>query len=376
MPFNRPTLKELDERIRNDYASRIRVDNGTRSGSLLRRATVYVLARVQAGAIHLLYAFLDWLASQRFVHSMEDEFLAAEGLTYEVRQKGERQAEGKIIVFGKTGAIVPVLSLCQRADGVRFQVTGETPLVDGKAVLPVKAVLAGPGGNSEAGTKLTFIKSIPDIEATCVVAESGMYNGVDIEPADEYRERILDRKRQPPHGGAKHDYVAWAKEVPGVTRAWCLPLWMGEGTVGVMFARDHDRDAGGNYTIFPNEEQCHEVWAHIEGKRPVTATQIYVFSPIEHAVEVTVKIWPDNKTIRAAVEAEVKDFVTREGKSEDELEGRIYVSRLSEAISQAVGEHHHELILPINDVIVAENALPVVKRVVFVDHDGTERDRK
>ena len=42
--------------------------------------------------------------------------------------------------------------------------------------------------------------------------------------------------------GDNDDYVAWATEVPGVTRAWCSPNGMGAGTVVVRFVRDDDDD--------------------------------------------------------------------------------------------------------------------------------------
>lgn len=366
MPFKRPTWSEIDKRIYLDIATRLSgpVKDATQwmRTALLRqeKTVVGVLARAYAGACHHLYGFLAWLATQRFVHSMEDEFLVAEGMDYGIPPKTADYARGKAAITGNEGAILAAKVVCQREDGVQYQVVDPYPIVDGTAVVGLKAVVAGQSGNAPIDTKLTLINPPANISTQLVVVGNGLTGGVDDEPADEYRARILTRKRQPPQGGAAHDYVAWAKEVPGVTRAWCLPLWLGLGTVGVMFMRDHDENP------FPNEDQRLVVWKHIEPLRPVTASEICVISPKRLGVDITVRISPDDKSVRAAVIAEAEDFILREG----EPNGVLRVSRLSEAISAAVGEHHHHLILPINDVSIPEDAIPALGNVVFVNGTG------
>lgn len=357
MPFKRPTLIELDERIRNDIAGRMRIGNVARTASLIRRSTVRVLARVYAGACHLLYGALEWLAKQRFVHSMEAEFLDAEGLTYDIERKGSDFARGPVAVRGIDGAAVLPMTLCRRDDGMQYQVIDAPPIAGGVAEITVRAVNPGKDGNALGGTKLRFMSGVDGVNSELVVSEDGLRGGVDAERDEDYRDRILDRKREPPHGGAKHDYEAWAKEIVGVTRAWCLPLWMGDGTVGVMFVCDDDID------IFPNDDQCAEIKSHIEAVRPVTA-EVFVFPPMRREIDVIVKISPDTEDTRDAVRAEIADFLIREGAPES----IIRVSRLSEAISTAIGEHHHYLIDPVNDMVIAKNEVPVMGEVVFIDN--------
>lgn len=69
------------------------------------------------------------------------------------------------------------------------------------------------------------------------------------------------------------DYVRWAREVPGVTRAWVLPMHMGIGTVGVCFVCDAQEDP------FPSEEMVQRVQEHIEPLRPATVKELAVFAP-------------------------------------------------------------------------------------------------
>ncbi|MDR1519737.1 MAG: baseplate J/gp47 family protein [Planctomycetota bacterium] len=357
MPFDRPTLQQIDDRIRNDIAGRMRINNTARTASLFRRSVVAVLSRVYAGSCHLLYGFLAWLARQRFAHSMEGEFLDAEGLTYALPRKPADFAVGQAVFSGADGATIPAGTLCQNDDRRQYRVAAAIPAAGGTGAATFQAVEAGAGGNLQPGSALRLVTPIAGVQGGLTVGVDGFRGGVDMEGDDSYRERILDRKREPPHGGSKHDYEQWALQVPGVTRAWCLPLRMGEGTVGLMFARD------GDASILPAEEQCREVFDHIEPLRPVTA-KVYVFPPVEKPVDITVKLSPDAASNREAVVAELRDFVIREGAPGVTLR----VSRISEAISSAVGEHHHYLEMPANDIPVAENELPVLGLVTFVDN--------
>jgi uncharacterized phage protein gp47/JayE len=356
MPFKRPTLTEIDERIRNDIAGRMQIGPNTpQTASLLRRSVVRVLSRVYAGACHALYGFLAWLATQRFVHSMEAEFLDAEGLTYDLPRKPAETASGTALATGLAGSVIPAGAVCKRDDGAEYAVTADATIgADGTAQVTLQAVVAGSAGNAAAGIALSWTSPIAGLQNGLTVAD--IRGGTDSESDEDYRERILDRKREPPHGGNAHDYEQWALQVPGITRAWCMPLWMGYGTVGVMIARDNDVD------IIPTEEQCREVWNYIEPLRPVTA-EVYVFAPVKQPVDVTVKISPDSEVAREAVELELRDFIDREGGPSAVLR----VSRISEAISAAVGEHHHYLLEPMNDVTVAANAIPVLGQLVFVE---------
>ena len=61
MPFTRPSLTNIVDRIENDIITRL-PDVGT----LLRRSMLKILARVTAGSIHLVYGYLNFLAEQLF----------------------------------------------------------------------------------------------------------------------------------------------------------------------------------------------------------------------------------------------------------------------------------------------------------------------
>ncbi len=153
-----------------------------------------------------------------------------------------------------------------------------------------------------------------------------------------------------PQGGADGDYVVWAKEVPGITRAWTYRHWMGTGTVGVMIASSD--------LINPIPEESTETAArqHIGPLAPVAGSDLYVFRPVAHTVDFHIRVTPDTPEIRAAITAELRSFLLRDGYPQGELK----VSRISEAISGANGEYSHQLLAPADNISIAKNELAVL----------------
>ncbi|MGH9349377.1 MAG: baseplate J/gp47 family protein, partial [Vicinamibacterales bacterium] len=154
------------------------------------------------------------------------------------------------------------------------------------------------------------------------------------------RIRLLDRMRQPPHGGAAADYAMWAKDVAGVTRAWVYPLELGAGTVTVRFVRDDD--AGG---IIPDAGEVAAVQTYINERRPVTAA-VTVVAPVAVPLAFTIEITPDTSAIRAAVQAELEDLLERDA----EPGGTILLSQIKVAIGAAAGVDDFVVTVPAGNV--------------------------
>lgn len=343
MPFSRPPLKTLKERSLSEFATRLSLD-----AKRLLRSVVEVLSTVLAGAVHGLYGFLVWIARQVMIDTAEAEHLERWAWIWSVRRKRASPATGRIILVGE--GVVPVGTLLRRDNGALYVTVAE-----GLESVPIEAQTAGAAGNAEAGTLLSLVNPVPGIQSSATVDPEGLGGGSDVEDDESLRARLLDRIRQPPAGGAKHDYVRWALEVPGVTRAWCFPLWMGEGTVGVAFVRDKDLN------IFPNDTECLRVQEYIEELRPVCA-HIYVFSPVPHPVDLVIRgLSPTTEEIRANIVAEVSSFFRREGAPGQ----TVWRSRLDEAVSFATGEHHHTLVSPASDVVLKANEMPICGDVIF-----------
>jgi uncharacterized phage protein gp47/JayE len=157
---------------------------------------------------------------------------------------------------------------------------------------------------------------------------------------------VLERIRNTPQGGAENDYPGWAKEVAGVTRAWCYPGWLGAGTVGLTFVMDA-RD-----NPIPLVGDVATVQTYVDALRPVTAA-LTVFAPATEDVNFSISITPDTPAIRAAIAAELADFFRREA----EPGGTLYISRMREVISAAEGEFAHELLAPTGNPTASAGAM-------------------
>lgn len=351
MPFARPTLTELAERARDDL-------DGALPGadSRLRRSALEVLGRVHAGGLHGLYGYLDWLARQVIPDTAEQEYLERWAGVWGVARRAPAQAAGAAVFTGAEAAVVPAGSLLQRGDGVEYLTAAEAVIDGGSAEAAIEAVEPGLAGNAEAGTALQLVSPIAGVNAQAAVAEPGASGGADQEDDAQLLERLLLRVQEPPQGGAAHDYVQWARQVPGVTRVWVYPDWVGRGTVGVTFTMDGKPD-----DIIPTEIEVGIVAAHLEPLRPVTA-ELFVFAPVPTPLDLSIELTPDTAAVRAAVEAEVADWLARDA----EPGAVLRLSRLSEAISAAPGEQHHRLVSPSADKQHGPGELAVPGSITWV----------
>lgn len=351
MPFQRPTLTALIERILADLSSRML---GT-DGAVLRRSVLGVLGRAEAGASHELHGHLDWIADQVIIDTAEAEYLERWANVWGVRRKAAEFAIGSVTFTGFDGAVIPSGTLLQRQDGLQVATTAEVTIpAGGTVVVDVQAQTAGATGNTAAGVSLTLLQPIAGVQNSAPIAGDGLSNGSDTEDDDGLRTRLLARIQAPPSGGSAADYVQWALEVPGVTRAWCSPQEMGAGTVTVRFVRDDDT------SIIPDTAEVDAVYDHIEALRPVTA-ELFVVAPIAKAIDMTIALKPNSAEVQGAVLAELADLLRREA----EPGGTILLSHMREAVSIAPGETDHAITVPTADFACDNGEIAVLGTITF-----------
>lgn len=345
MSFTRPTLAELIDREQADFESRL-----PGADARLPMSNLNVMARVHAGALHGLYGFQDWISRQIPFDTADYDILVRWASIWEIAPKPNSFAVGNLVFTGNDETPIDEGTEVQRADGVAYVTTAAAVVTGTTATVPAVAKVAGTGGNAEAGTKLKVVSTIGGVATDLVVGVGGMTGGADTESPAALLARFLALIRQAPHGGAAHDYVAWALEVPGVTRAWVKPGWAGGGTVGIMFMCDDD---GGDGDGIPSAEKVAEVQAYIDARRPVTA-EVVVFAPTPKPIAPAILgLKPSTDAVKAAVVAELKDLLRREA----EPGGVILASHIREAISLAAGETDHTLTSPTGNFIPAAHQI-------------------
>jgi uncharacterized phage protein gp47/JayE len=355
MPFDRPTLAELRDRIRRDFNARL-----PGADALLRQSNLGVIADVLAGLSTLHYGYQVWLSKQLFPDTAEGPFLERWASIWGLTRYAATTALGAIDVHGTPGATVPPGAEFQRTDGVRYQsADGATLDAAGLATVAVEAEVAGTAGDALTSTPVTTITAYPGVVPQATVAAPGIAGGAEQETDAQLRTRLLARIQTPPHGGAASDYVDWALEVPGVTRVWVAPEEQGAGSVVVRFTMD---DAAHAPNGIPTAADVALVQAHLDEVRPVTA-KVVVLAPVARALDITIfALTPDTPAVRAAAETELRDTLYRHG----EPGGVVYVSWLWEAVSLASGERHHRITVPPSDVPLGAGELPVLGTVTYV----------
>ena len=299
--------------MRDDIRSSLPGADASVPNSVLR-----VMSDAQSALCHLTLQYIDWLALQLIPDTAETEWLDRHADIWLVNADGSTGrkmttfAVGAATFTGTQGVVIPASTLLE-ASAPGFSTTQlgyettEDIILLGLEPTPAKirALDGGVIGNLPPGTGLSLSPPIYNADPTALVVT--LNGGTELETDEYLRIRVLERIRQPPQGGAAHDYVRWAKAVGGVTRAWCTPNEMGIGTVTTRFMMDVLRkDVGG----FPMGSDIAIVSAYMDTVRPVAVKDCFVVAPIPYPVDVHVKdLVPDTPSNRASILQSLKDMM-------------------------------------------------------------------
>lgn len=344
--FTRPTLPQLITTIRNDILTRLAADSTL---AALRRTDAEVYGRVQAAAVHTVYGYIDYLARNLLPDLADEDWLTRHANMKRAPRKAATSASGYVRWDITTNGItVPAGVTIQRDDLTSFTTIAAATSAGGVLRVPVTCDKSSSTGNTDDGLAMRLVSPITGL--TSAGAADSIQGGADIEDLEIWRSRVIERWYWTPQGGADGDYAVWAKEVPGITRAWTYRHWSGRGTVGVMVANSN------LINPIPDAATVASVQAYIEPLAPVAGADIYVFAPTPHIVDFQIRLNPDTEEVRYAVEAELRSMMLRDGVPE----GVLKPSRISEAISIATGEYSHTLVSPAADTPIARGEVGMV----------------
>lgn len=302
----------------------------------------------------MLHGHLDYLARQIFVDTADTEHLDRFATVYGLARKPAEFASGTIEFTGTAGSEIPAGTVLQRADGTEYETDAVATIASGVAQVAVTCLSSGDEGNADTGTVLSLGSPIAGVSSSATALTPGLTGGAAVEDDNSLRERILARIQNPPRGGSASDYEAWALSIDGIDRAFIFSGLLGAGTVQVyVLTADPDNPV-------PSAPKIAEVQAYIDTQRPVTAS-VLVLAPVPEPIDFEIDLSPNTAEIRAAVEAELKALLVREGS----VGGTILRTHIAEVISGSAGEVDHELIVPAGNVTVASGAIPVLGTVTF-----------
>lgn len=359
MAFDTPSLKAMAERVRGAFRANL---PGT--DAWIWPNNVYASAKVIAAATWEVLLRLRWVVDQAFVTTAEGSFLDRHGADYGLPRLPATYAEGTGRFSGAVGSAVAAGLIVSNGAGRRFRVqSGASIPQSGSVDVPLRAIDEGAASNTHEGATLTINGSPIGIDENATTP-SGIGGGSDEENDERYRERLLFRKQNPPHGGAPSDYVLWARQIAGVTRVWPVRAAFGPGTIAVYFLMDDLYENG-----IPLNTDVIRVSDHIDGLAPAGAVYS-VFAPAAYVVDVKIAgLTPDNGAVRDAVVSEIAETFRREARpTTPGAYGTTEIfspSWIWQAAANASGERRHRIISPVTDIVVPIGKIAVLGSVDF-----------
>lgn len=367
MPWQSQTLEQLRSLNRDNITAKLR------SGPMIPNSVLRVMSDANAALAYLTLQYLAWLSLQLLPDTAETAWLDRHANIWIGGRKAATFAIGTATATGITGTAIPAgaqASITTANGPFVFEIIQAVVIGAGPTTVNLQALSAG-ATQLEVGTTLALTAGISGADASITL--TSITDGIDQETDDELRTRVLDRIREPPMGGDAFDYVQWALQYPGVTRAWCSPNEMGIGTVTVRFMMDDLRATTNPSTNgFPLSSDVTAVYNFLQTKRPVAIKDFFVAAPIPQPINFTVSgLNNNNATVQAAIAASVTKMLAQQAMPASAINGvgqpatTIFAAWVSAAIMAAAGVISFDLTM--GDQLPASNGSLAVLGTITYD---------
>lgn len=238
-----------------------------------------IRANATGSAIEGLYQHQQWIVRQLFPDTSDSDYLGRHAGLRGLTWKAATLATGTVTFSGTPTSPVPIGTEDKTSAGVAYLTTAADVIgAGGTVTIAAQAEATGVAGNQAAGTALTLTSAPSGVLSSATIAS--MTGGTDVETDASLLSRLLFILRNPPCGGAAHDYYSWAMNVAGVTAAYVYSNRRGLGTTDVVILT-----AGG----IPGAPLIAAVQAYIDTQRPVQA-DFLVYGPTAVPVNIAASL--------------------------------------------------------------------------------------
>lgn len=384
MPYSRPTLTQLRTQAAADISAGLPGADG-----LLRFSSLNILGTALAGLAQLQYGYTDWVSQQANPFTASEEFLEAWAALKNVFREAATQAglavPGQVTFPGTNTTQLPVGTPLVRGDGVGFTTTSLGTVTGGSVTVNAVANadpsgLTGAIGNCAVGTVMTLGTAIAGIQSTGSVT-TAFTGGADVENDTSLRARMLQAYQNVPQGGASKDYVTWALEVNGVTRAWCNGNGFGAGTVVVYTMFDVTESANNGFPQGVSGVATLEtrgtptatldllaVANSIYPLRPVTAL-VYSVAPAQQVVNFTITGSAGfSAATKALIASAIQGIFVLYGSPLSTVAGQngiIDISYINSAIAAISGTAGFVVTVPTGNIVGTTGQLPTLGTITW-----------
>ena len=227
MAYKNKTIEEVQQLLirsfEHEFNTQLRI---------LPKSFIKILCKVFAGVFIIVYKLVGWYFLQMFPETADWEEVTILGVRLRPLVKlGVLFGVGEPLAGVQWRGIITIDVLTQGSvlysgTQLKSSVTGKLYIVEEtKTLLQTKETVSvvcteiGTVGNLEKNDTLNFVNPYGFIKTEVVVSDVARV-GLDNERESSYRNRVVNRFRLQPQGGALADYRIWASEVPGVLNVY------------------------------------------------------------------------------------------------------------------------------------------------------------
>lgn len=359
MPWQVRPLAEISARARGVFREYL---PGTDTG--LANNVVTVITKVKAALAYEYELRLAALSKQLFIRTATGQWLEMHCADIGIYRKQASAGSGTIMGTGLPDTVY--------TGGIRFVSGSQTYLStaaatsdgDGVIFIPVTSEAKGAAVNREADAVLTLADPAlwQGLSSSWTVDEDGLGGGADREDDESLRARGLQRKQNPPRGGALTDYERIARAVPGVLKAWAFRRPDAPGFIAVLFL------FAGRENLIPLPADVEAVQAAIDAERLIRVDDSVAVAPVPREIDVEIGgLQNDTADVRSAIAAAIQAMYLekcRPGITGDTFS--VSKSWISEAVSGVTGETRHRMNQPAADIVLTNGEFPVNGDITYV----------
>ena len=227
MAYKNKTIEEVQQLLirsfEHEFNTQLRI---------LPKSFIKILCKVFAGVFIVVYKLVGWYFLQMFPETADWKEVTILGVRLRPLVKlGVLFGVGEPLAGVQWRGVITIDVLTQGSvlysgTQLKSNVTGKLYIVEEtKTLLQTKETVSvvcteiGTVGNLEKNDTLNFVNPYGFIKTEAIVSDVARV-GLDNELESNYRNRVINRFRLQPQGGALADYRIWASEVPGVLNVY------------------------------------------------------------------------------------------------------------------------------------------------------------
>ena len=272
--YDNITPESIKAEILADLASSVETREGSYANTLVSPA---------AYQMWLVYQLIPWIIQLGFPDETSGQLIDGRaedfGLVRTPGLRAEVTMEFTIAAGLSRTPSIPEGTVVLTQDGLQFVLTEAAVFSGLTGSAHAQAAQPGRVYNVEADTITMMQRNISGV--TSCTNPDAAYGGTDEETDAAFLARYKEFLQRPISSGNRNHYIAWAKEVSGITFAECLAIWNGPGTVKVIVAGPDKAPVDADIVS--------DVAAHIEQERPIGAS-VTVVSVTELPINVTATV--------------------------------------------------------------------------------------